>query len=362
MEGREGTRPGFEAVIAAFRGQHARGRFPGGQLAVRHRGELVVDEVIGSASGLRTGEPEIAVTRATPFGVFSVSKPFVAIATALLEERGALDVGAALSHFVPTWPADRTVLDVLTHRSGILLPELVANERRWGDRADIVDTIANTPPRYRRGTLAYGPYEYGWILGEVIERVAGEPLPVFLKRELLDPAGIDVRFTTDAPAARTYWIGGPRVVAGVELSARWEEVHNAPTTHATLVPGAGMFATADALTRFYALLLDGGRGLLAPETIAAYTRVNAAGYDRSNRLPLRIGRGFLLGSLMPSLYGWVGTRRCFGHAGAFCAVAGADPAHGIALAYVTNGNAGPYDLLRRTAPLWSRVRAACART
>jgi CubicO group peptidase (beta-lactamase class C family) len=142
----------------------------------------------------------------------------------------------------------------------------------------------------------------------------------------------------------------------VELSARFEAVHNAPETLATLCPGAGLIATAGALCRFYELLTDGGRGFLRPETIRAYTTLNVAGFDRSNRLPLRIGRGFLLGTLMPSPYGWFATRRCFGHAGAFSTVAGADPDRGIAFAYVTNTNRGPYDMVQRSAPLWSALR------
>ena len=113
-------------AAAVFRAQHARGAFPGGQLVVRRGGKVVVDDAIGLASGFRDDEPKVEVTAATRFGVFSASKPFVAMAVAVLEERGGLDVEKPLSHFVPSWPNDRTVLDVLTHRSGIVLPKVVA--------------------------------------------------------------------------------------------------------------------------------------------------------------------------------------------------------------------------------------------
>jgi CubicO group peptidase (beta-lactamase class C family) len=356
---RAGHRGERDGIVRRFHAQHARGAFVGGQLVVRRRGETLVDEAAGLASGHRAGEPRVGVTPATRFGVFSVSKPFVAAAVALLEERGALRVESPLASFVPGWPADRTVLDVLTHRAGILLPELVADERSWRDRDRIRRAIGETPPRYPRGTLAYAPYEYGWILGEVVERAAGTPLPQLLAEALLRPASVEVSFTTgDEDVARSYWLGGRHVVAGVELSARWEVVHNDPATRATLVPGAGLVATAGALARFYELLLDGGRGLLRPETIRAYTTLHVAGLDRSNRLPLRVARGFLLGQPVPSPYGWLGTSRCYGHAGAFSAVAWADPDTGAAVAYVTNTNRGPVDLLRRSAPLGSAIRRA----
>lgn len=349
-------------IVDVFRAQHARGRFPGGQLVVRWRGETLVDEAIGLASGFRAGEAQVATTPETRFQVFSASKPFVALAIALLEERGLVDVQAPLARYVPGWTSERTVLDVLTHRVGILLPEIVADETRWEDREGIVRAIAATPPRYRRGTLSYGPYEYGWMLREIIERVAGTSLPAFVERELLAPAGIDVAFTTTGEIARSYWLGGPRVVAGHELSARWEQVHNAPRTRTIVCPGAGLIASARALARFYELLLAGGRGIVRPETIAAYTRCHVARFDRSNKIPLRVARGFLLGSTFPSAYGRFATRRCYGHAGAFSALAWADPSTGAAIACVTNGNTGPFDLLGRGAAIGSAVRRALAKT
>lgn len=343
---------------ALFHRQHARGAFPGGQLVVRRGGKTLANVAVGLASGLRAGEPRIDVTPATRFQVFSASKPFVAFAVALLEERGLLDVNAPLSRYVPEWPKDRTVLDVLTHRAGLILPDVVRDERRWRDPDGLRHAVATTPPRHPRGVIAYAPYEFGWILGELVARVAGAPLPQFLERELFTPAGLPVSFTTTEAIARSYWVGGPRVVAGVELSARWEEVQNDPATLATVCPGAQLIATAEALAGFYELLLAGGRGLLRPDTIATLTRVHASGLDRSNWLPLRIGRGVLLGRLSPSIYGWFGTSRCFGHAGAFCTVAGGDPVTGTAFAYVTNGNRGPYDLLARAASIGSAARAA----
>ena len=69
-----------------------------------------------------------------------------------------------------------------------------------------------------------------------------------------------------------------------------------------------------------------------------------------------MARGFLTGQPWPSLYGWWNTCRCYGHAGAFCAAAWADPVSGCAVAYVTNANRGPVELLRRTAPIGSALR------
>lgn len=127
----------LERVAEVFRGQQAKGRFPGGQLVIRHKGREVLSVAVGVARGFRESEgiAPIAVTTQTRFSVFSASKAVVALAVAMLEDRGVLDVAAPVARYVPDFAAngksELTVLDVLTHRAGVLTPELDANPRDW---------------------------------------------------------------------------------------------------------------------------------------------------------------------------------------------------------------------------------------
>lgn len=63
----------------------------------------------------------------TPLPLFSAGKPLAAIAIAMLEDRGTLDVRAPIAQIFPEFAQhDKekiTTLDVLTHRSGMLMPE-----------------------------------------------------------------------------------------------------------------------------------------------------------------------------------------------------------------------------------------------
>ena len=147
-------------------------------------------------------------------------------------------------------------------------------------------------------------------------------------------------------------------VAGVELSTTFEHDNNLPEVLTAFVPGAGLVTTADDLSAFYAALLSGR--FVSAETLARYTTTGGHVLDRSNRIPLRVARGFLLGAHTPSIYGWWGTQRCFGHAGAFSALAFADPDLQLAVGIVTNGNRGPFESLFRFAPLGSALRRAFA--
>jgi hypothetical protein len=75
---------------------------------------------------------------------------------------------------------------------------------------------------------------------------------------------------------------------------------------------------------------------------------------------LVLGRGFLLGSLGPHPYGGWDSRSCVGHGGGFCAVVFGDRRIDAAIAIVTNGNRGLWDVLRRFSPLSTAIRRAVA--
>ncbi len=366
----------LEAVGALFRRQHARGRFPGGQLVVRRHGRLALDVAVGLARGVRTAEhePPTPVTPSTRFALFSASKAVVAIAIAMLEERGAIDLAAPVARYFPEFAANQkaelTVLDVLTHRAAVFTPELVANPRAWGDEAAIRAALVAATPRWPRGTLAYMPYEFGWILAEVVRGATGRGLHEFIRSELCEPAGLPgLRFGAKpselSSLAKTYWLGRGAVrVAGTDLSQTFERDNNLPEALTAFVPAAGLICTAQDLAGFYDVLARGGvtragHRLLSAEALTRATAGATTTFDRSNRLPLRMGRGFLLGSHTPSIYGWWGTQHVFGHAGAFSALGYADPNLELAVAIVTNGNRGPYDSLFRCAPLGSALRRAC---
>lgn len=360
-------------AVELFTAQQSRGAFPGGQLAVRRRGRLAADVAVGQARGMGPGETPAPATAQTRFNVHSASKPLVALAVAALAEDGRIDVNAPVARYLPEFAGRGrdaiTVLEVLTHRAGVPLPELTAHPERWRDPAAVRAALAAAEPRFPRGTLAYLPVEFGWILAEVVTRIAAEPFVDFLHRRLLAPAGLaGMHFTADAAeladAARCCWVGRKTVrLHGIDLREQFETVWNDPAVLTAPVPGASLLSDAAHLAALYELLVRGGvaasgQRLLREETVAAYTRRAYSGFDRANRVPLSVARGFLTGSVWPSVYGLWGTSGCFGHAGGFSSLAFADRDTGLAVAIVTNGNAGPGDFFRRFRPLAEALRGA----
>jgi CubicO group peptidase (beta-lactamase class C family) len=362
-------------LIERFRRQQSDGVFPGGQLVVVRRGVTLADEAVGIARGFRPeeGEPAVPYTRETKAGLFSAGKPLVAVALALLESRGQIDVLRPVRAYFPEFgangKADISVRDVLLHRSGLYLRDIERDYRHYGDWEGVIARVAAATPKFPRGTLAYQPMGFGWILGEIVRRVTTLPIELFLERELCAPAGLgDLRLGVPAAEvpelARSYWVDEKPPVLGGEVMTGFEQAQNSVEQLTAVLPGAGTVGTARSLAAFYAWLLAGtpaksGGRLITPEVLARYVTPQTSGIDRTVRVPMVLGRGFAFGWFFPHPYGWWNTGKCYGHAGNFSTIGWADPTTGCAVAVVTNGNRPPLRLVPRFAPLGSALRAAC---
>jgi CubicO group peptidase (beta-lactamase class C family) len=363
----------LKKVLERFRRQQASGLFPGGQLALRRKGKLVLNEAYGIARGLRPGEgiAPLEVKPHTPFSVLSAGKPLAAVAVALLEDRGVLDAETPVAEVIPGFEAhgkgEITILDVLTHRAGILLPELVEDRQLWEDREAVLRSLVEARPAYKRGTFAYMPYEYGWILAEIIFRLDGRAVADFTREELFEPLGLpDLSFGLGVrdidSLAFSYWFGKDKLmVAGIDVAADFEGRNNSASQFNSENPAVSLVANAASLAAFYEFLLArgvtrSGKRLISEKTLETYTTRNFVGWERSAKAFCAVGRGFMLGARFPTIYGWWGSSGCFGHPGGFSSLAFGDRDTGIAVAIVTNGNRGFTDIARRFMPLAQGLR------
>jgi CubicO group peptidase (beta-lactamase class C family) len=238
-----------------------------------------------------------------------------------------------------------------------------------GDRAIIQQALIDAVPVYPRGVLAYQPFEYGWILSEIVLRITGKSLPDFFFDELARPlqlpalqfglAGRDID-----SLAFLYWLGKEKImVAGVNVASEFEMQNSAQFLNARN-PATSLVTDAANLAAFYDFLLAGGRTpegkqLISERTLQQYTTRNYQGWDRSLRTPLAVGRGFVVGTRLFSSFGWGNTSQCFGLAGGFSCLAFGDYSKNISVAIVTNGNRSLGDFMKRFLPLADGIRRAC---
>jgi CubicO group peptidase (beta-lactamase class C family) len=191
---------GFAAVADRFASQLRDGEEVGAGLAIYHQGQCVVD-VWGGHADL---QHSTAWARDTRIVVFSVTKGLVAMALALLADRGQLDWDAPVASYWPGFGAhDKDAISVRTlvnHRAGLVgLDERISLDdcidparREW-----LTELLERQRPAWPPGTAqGYHAITFGLYVRELFERIAREPLGAYLQRELFDPLDADVSLGT----------------------------------------------------------------------------------------------------------------------------------------------------------------------
>lgn len=280
-----GFRPGgtaeIDKVLADFLEQKA---FPGGVLAVGYQGKLAYLKPFGH---LTYDEDSPAVFADTIYDLASLTKVVATTTMAMvLVDEGFLDLDKPVQDFLPLFQGagkDRvTVRNLLTHSSGLVAYGDLYNE--ISGKQAYLERIQSMDLDYEPGTKSVYS-DYGMILlGEILERVAGQPMDVFLEERVYGPLGMentgflpaaDLRERI-APTEDDPWRG--YMVRG--------EVHD-ENAHALggVAPHAGVFSTAPDLARFLQMILNGGvfehQRIISRDIVEEWTR--KAGIPESDR-------------------------------------------------------------------------------
>ena len=124
---------------------------------------------------------------------FSTTKGVISTALHLLAERGQVEYDAPVAAYWPRFAQGGkesiTVRHVLTHSAGLhRMRTLVDHVQRMLDWDYMVAALERAQPAYEPGTRhGYHALTYGWLTGELIRRVSGRPVAVFVQEELARP-------------------------------------------------------------------------------------------------------------------------------------------------------------------------------
>jgi CubicO group peptidase (beta-lactamase class C family) len=342
------------------------GAYPGVAFCLRRHGQIVLNRSLGHARGNGPLDPpqtaKTVLQPDTPICLFSASKAVTAILVHKLAEEGGIDLSQRVSHYLPGFAAhgkrDITIADVLSHRGRV--PTLVVpREQRQVelllDWPALIQRICDAPPT-RSGGMAYHALTGGYVVAEILQRVTGDSLQAYLDSRLRKPLGLK-HFTYGLPpAARAqvalnYIAGTPVRFPIAQLLERAlmlpmdrvVEASNSAAFMDAVIPAGNLYATAEELSRFYQLLLDGGRlghkPLLQPETVARAIRPRTRmALDRTLMVPMRYSEGLMLGANPAGLYGPI-TANAYGHLGFMNILGWADPDRDIAASLLVTGKA-----------------------
>ena len=351
------------SITALFRENFALHGELGASLSVWRDGR----EIVSLAAGWCDRERTVPWTADTPVLVWSATKgPAAACVLHAMQEHGVtLDTRVA-----DVWPefsahgkGTLTIGQALSHQSGVPALDRVVSVF---EHDAVTRAIAEQAPLWEPGTaVGYGPRLFGFLLDELVRRIAGKPLGEYWREVFAEPLGLD------------FWIGVPEEIVakvapifppkaappkdrfytafvtpgsltlrafGSPAGLNAVAAMNAPEGRRASLPGFGGIGTAAALAKFYAMLAGGGaldgRTFFQPQTLAWMNTTLAQGDDRVLLIDTAFSAGFMRDPVSPdgkklrAIFG--PSPSAFGHPGAGGSHAFADPEHRIAFACVMN--------------------------
>lgn len=371
--------PLFAPVANVLSKQLPKNSRGGAALSVYHRGHCVVDVWGGTRNPW--GEPWLEDTLAISF---STTKGVASTLLHICADRGLLRYDDPVARYWPEFAANGkdqiTVRHVLCHEAGLYhIRAMVDDAQQMTDWDSMIQRIEAIRPAHQPGRYnGYHGLTYGYLVGELVQRVTGLPFAQALQEMLVEPLGLDGLFVglpQDHHERRALLIkppvGDSRAVAGTlrhRLRKRLVEnalmgairliggrpeclqdgllpqgIHhfdfNAADVVSSCMPSANGMFTARSLARLYAALAGGGQvdgqRILSPQRVEMMSEVQNRRRDRVVPLPMhwRLGyhRVFTSGARTPGAFGHFG----FGGSGAWC-----DPRRDLSVGLTLNSGVG----------------------
>jgi CubicO group peptidase (beta-lactamase class C family) len=333
------------------------------QVSVYRHGEPVV----GAVAGVADPSSGRHVTTDTLFFSYSIGKGVAATVIHVLAERGALDYDTRIVELWPEFGAhgkDRaTVRHALSQSLGVpgLPPGLTVEDLT--DWEKMCAVIADSELWWEPGTkIGYHAITWGYIVGEIIRRTSGKPIPQVLREEVAEPLGVTNELYFAVPTAERGRVarledapGGeemfgelpedsPIFKLGPDLSAA--DANSAEVLGVNIL--AGGTVTARAVARMYAALLgevDGVR-LISAERLREVSTVAMSGTDQIFGFPTSWGLGYSIGQFMSNAHE---TQHVFGVGGVGGSHAYADTRTGTTFALTKNWLTPSFESAQRVA-------------
>ena len=368
---------------------------PGGAaLCIYHRGRKVVDLWGGTADA--SGTPWTSDTASVSY---STTKGVASTLLHVLVDKGLVDYDEPVSKHWPEFAHSGketiTIRQVMSHEAGLYdIRGMIDHARRMLDWDYMIHALEAAHPIHEPGKAhGYHGLTYGYLVGEIIQRVTGKRFCDVLEEEIATPLQLDGLFvglpasqfarkaTLGLAGIHSQRGGADRTRSYLAAINRWLQMlgfpvdlreaeralmphgideldFNSPEFAAACIPSANGVFTARALAGLYAALAGGGEldgvRLMSEKTLHRASTVQNRTLDRVIPYPMhwRLGyhRPFTLGMGTTDRHG-------IGHFGFGGSGAWADLDRNLAVALTLNSGVGtPFGDLRIV-----RISTAAAR-
>lgn len=350
--------------------------FPGAQVLVAHKGEIVLER----AYGFHTYDSLIPVQNTDLYDLASVTKilgPLPAIMS--LVEQGVLDLDVPFSTYWTPWKKyrdkkDLTLREILAHQAGltpyiVFLNEVLRSNKHRGPQLKKRFVRAHSSKRFslqsyenryihrnfprkmfrkinRSQVSQEKTYTYSGlaflIFPSLIEQLTGTDYRGYLRSHFYDPLGAD-----NLGYLPTQRLPGKRVVP-TERDSLFRKTLTKGYVHdenASLFGGisgnAGLFSNASGVYKMLQMWLQGGsvggRKYLSPETIAAFTALQYP--ENHNRRGLGFDKPLLGNDSLPASKSYPApsvSPESYGHSGFTGTFVWVDPTHELIYIFLSN--------------------------
>lgn len=340
--------PGFEPVRDAFAENFAQRDEHGAGFALRIEGETVVNLWGGWADRAK----ERAWAEGTILPIYSTTKGISALILAM-----AVDTlpGGYETPVADVWPEFSaqgkgavTIAQMASHQAGLPGFAEEIDPALWLDPPACAAALAALPPMWPPGTAhGYHPLTWGYLVGEVVQRITGRSVGTILREDICEPFTIDFRIgTPESEVARIADMLRPRGMAKfgnvtperrAAFISKWAAPDRGGAAWRQIeIPSANGHGTALGVARLYEAYANGGRigdkALFRSTTLEALLAHRVDGPDLVLPMHTRFGAGIMLNE-----HGFFGPNPdTAGHCGWGGSMAIADPARELSAAYVMN--------------------------
>lgn len=332
----------------------------GAAISVWQRGEPILD----LHGGFRDARRETPWTEETIVLVWSATKGLgSACLLHVLQEHG-IDLDRRVAEFWPEFAqggkGDVTLGQLLSHQAGLCAFDERVDVQNY---AAVVQALEGQVPFWPPGTAhGYHARTLGFLLDELVRRIARQALSEYWRTQFGDPLALDLWIglpesehhrTATVYAAKAGRLPAPDAFyrdlakpgtlvrktftspAGLHAVSGM----NAPAVRSLPMVSFGGIGSASSLAKFYAMLANGGelggRRFFSGATLQKMTTTLSSGVDRVFQIPTAFSAGFMKNAAGGArLFG--PSALAFGHSGAGGSHAFADPENGISFAYVMN--------------------------
>ena len=333
----------------------------GAAVSVWQNGKAVVD----LHGGFRDARRETPWTADTIVLIWSATKGLGSACLLHALQENKIDIDRRVVEFWPEFGQSGksaiALAQLLSHSAGLASLDRPAN---IVDYPAVIDAIERQEPNWKPGTAhGYHARTFGFLLDELVRRIAGKTLPYYWREIFAKPLGLDLwiglpekensrvatiysakagkppepkNFYRDVVTPGTF---ARKVFASPTGLQAVSEMNN-PEMRALPIVSFGGIGSATSLAKFYAMLAnDGqidGRHFFSQKTIDWMTTILSDGIDRSFQIPTAFSAGFMKDSKSSQRRIFGPSHSAFGHPGAGGSHAFADPENKIGFAYVMN--------------------------